>query len=230
MGVPIPPGTQLTTPRPVTWEQADFDALQAEAQANRPDLAAAEGQVAAARAQLAIAKAARQPTVAASIAYSLIPKTTVELGEPPTEIVISQNTGTIALSASWSLFNGGQVEGEISQAQAQLRQAEDGVTGLKQQIELDVTSAYTSLSAARAQVAAAQKEVAQAQEAFRVATIRYEEGVGTSVEILSAEADLADAKTRLNQAIFGLNLAVAQLDLALGRDGAPGRMSVSGEG
>jgi len=221
MGVPIPPGTQLTTPRPVTWEEANFEALRAEAQANRPDLAAAQGQVAAARAQVAIAKAGKQPTVAASVSYSLVPKTTISFGEPPTDIVISQNTGIIALSASWSLFNGGQVEGEIRQAQAQLRQAEDAVTAIKQQIDLDVTSAYTSVSAAKAQVAAAQKEVAQAQEAFRVATIRYEEGVGTSVEILSAEADLADAKTRLNQSIFGLNLAVAQLDLSLGRS-APG--------
>ncbi|MFB3881182.1 MAG: TolC family protein [Armatimonadota bacterium] len=218
MGVSIPPGTQLTTPRPASWEEQDFESLRIEAQANRPDLAAAQGQLAAARAQVAVAKAARQPTVAASLTYSLVPKTTVSFGEPATDIVVNQNSGFAVLSASWSLFNGGQVEGEVRQAQAQVRQAEDAVTSVKQQIDLDVTSAYTSVSAARAQVAAAQKEVAQAQEAFRVATIRYEEGVGTSVEILSAEADLADAKTRLNQSIFGLNLAVAQLDLALGRD------------
>lgn len=230
MGVPIPPGTQLTTPRPVTWEEADFEALRAEAQANRPDLAAAQGQVAAARARVAIAKAARQPTVAATLTYSLIPKTTISLGDPATDIVVTQNTGFAILSASWSLFNGGQVEGEVGQAQAQLRQAEESVTAVKQQIDLDVTSAYTSLSAARAQVAAAQKEVDQAQEAYRVATIRYEEGVGTSVEILSAEADLADAKTRLNQAIFGINLAVAQLDLALGRSSTGAPLSMPGEG
>jgi outer membrane protein TolC len=218
MGVPIPDGTQLTTPRPVTWEEADFGTLRAEAQAKRPDLVAAEGQVAFARAQLAIAKARKQPTIALNASYTLLPSTAVSFGEPPTDIVVSQNSGAVALAASWSLFNAGQVEGEINQAQAQLRQAEDGVIGLKQQIDLDVTSAYMSLSAAKAQIAAAQKESAQAQEAFRVATIRYEEGVGTSVEILSAQADLEGAKTRLNQSIFGLNLAVAQLHLALGRD------------
>jgi len=223
MGVPIPDGTQLTTPRPVTWEEANFEALRGEAQAERPDLVAAGGQVAVARARLAIAKAARQPAIALNASYSLVPSTTVSFGDPPTEIVVSQNTGVVVLSANWSLFNAGQVEGQISQAQAQLAQAQDAVTGLKQQIDLDVTSAYMSVSAAKAQVAAAQKEVAQAQEAFRVATIRYEEGVGTSLEILSAQADLADAKNRLNQAIFGLNLAIAQLDLALGRSatGAP---------
>ncbi|MBE9566390.1 MAG: TolC family protein, partial [Proteobacteria bacterium] len=57
-----------------------------------------------------------------------------------------------------------------------------------------------------------------AQEAHRIATLRYQEGVGTSVEILDAEAALEGAKTRLNGALFGLNLAVAQLDLAGGLD------------
>ena len=220
LGVSIPIGTQLTAPRLVTYTEGDFETLREEALAHRPDLVAAEGAVAVARAQLGIAKAAKQPTVAAAMSYSLRPNTTVSgdlFGQPGTDIVVSQNSGAIALSANWSLFNAGQVEGEINQARSQLRQAEDGLTGLKQQVELDVRSAYVSVSAATAQVAAAQKEVAQAQEAFRVATIRYEEGVGTSVEILSAQADLADAKTRLNQANFGLNLAVAQLDLALGR-------------
>ncbi len=228
MGVPIPAGTQLTTPRPVTWQEAEFELLRAEAQANRPDLVAAQGQVAVARAQVAITKAGKLPTIGASLTYSLLPRTVISFGDPPTDIVVSQNSGLIALTASWSLFNGGEIEGQIKQTEAQLRQAEDAATGLKQQIDLEVTSAYTSVSAAKAQVAAAQKEVAQAQEAFRVATVRYKEGVGTSVEILGSEADLADAKNRLNQGIFGLNLAVAQLDLAVGRRAVGRPLSTSG--
>jgi len=223
LGVPIPAGTQLTTPRPVTVQEADPEALRLEALANRPDLAAAEGTAAAARAQVAVAKAGKQPTISAAASYTLLPSTTVSgdlFGRPGEDIVVSQSSGIIALVASWSLFNGGQVYGQIAQAEAQLRQAQDAVTGLKQQIELDVRSAYLSVEAAKAQVAAAQKEAAQAQEAQRIATIRYQEGVGTSVEILSAEADLEGAKNRYNEAIFGLNLAIAQLDLAAGRDAA----------
>ena len=88
----------------------------------------------------------------------------------------------------------------------------------RQQIELAVKSAYVTLESAQAQVAAAGKEVAQAEEARRIATLRYQEGVGTSVEILDAEANLEEAKTRLNSAVLGLNLALARLDLAVGRD------------
>jgi len=221
LGVPIPSGTQLTTPRPVEAPQEDPVALRIEALASRPDLLTAEASAAAARGQLAVAKSRRLPAISAAASYSLREQTTVSgdvFGDPGTEIVVSQNSGILALVASWSLFNGGQIEAEIDEAEARLRQAEDVVAAVKQQIELEVRSAYLAVAAAKGQVTAAGKEVAQQQEAFRIATIRYQEGVGTSIEILTAEADLGDARTRLNRAIFDLNLAVAQLDLALGRE------------
>ncbi len=233
LGVPLPEGVKLTTPRPLTPEQVDLDALRQEALRNRPDLLAAGGQTAAACAQLAIARAARWPTISATASYALREQTTISgdlLGLPGTDIVVSQNSGFIGLVASWSLFNGGQVYGEIQTAEAQLRQAEKSVESLRQQMDLEVKRAYLLLEAAKAQGAAAQKEVAQAQEAHRIATLRYQEGVGTSVEILDAEANLEGAKTRLNEAVYGLNLAVAEMELAVGRDWAKSAAEDQGEG
>jgi outer membrane protein len=220
LGVPIPEGTRLTTPRPVEMPSVGVEDLVEEAVQKRPDLLAAGAESAAARAQLLVAKAKRQPSVSLAGSYTLREATTIpgeELGAPGTDIVVSQSSGIVALVANWSLYNGGQVTGEIKTAEARLRQAENMIESLKQAIELDVRSAYLLVGAARSQVGAAQKEVDQAQEAHRIATLRYEEGVGTSVEILDAEANLEGAKTRLNEAVFGLNLAVAQLDLAVGR-------------
>jgi len=222
LGVAIPPDTGLTTPRPAETSPQRLTDLQTEALAKRPDLRTSAAQVAVARAQLAIARAARWPTVSAAATYSLRPKTTIpgeSFGLPPgTELIVSQSGGYIVLAASWSLYNGGQVFGSIRTAEARLRQAEQAVASLKLQINLDIQTAYLSLEAARAQVPAARKEVDQAQEAQRIARLRYQEGVGTSIEILDADANLEGAKTRLNQAIFGLNLAAAQLELAAGRE------------
>ncbi len=221
LGVPIPPDTELTTPRPVTIQQVEPEQLRQEALANRPDLAAIKANQAAARAAVEVARAASRPTISAGLSYTLREQVTIAgevFGVPGQEIIVSQNSGYLVLGADYSLFNGGQVEGEIRTAKAELKQAEKAVESLEQQIELELKSAYLLLRAAEAQVEAAQKEVAQAQEAHRIATLRYDEGVGTSVEILDAETNLEGAKTRLNEAIFGLNLAVAQLDLAVGRD------------
>jgi len=223
LGVPIPAGTQLTTPRPVTIEDADPESLRQEALANRPDLLTAKAGSAIAGALLDIARAGGKPTVAAGLSYTLREQTIISgdlLGMPGDDIIVSQNSGYITLVANYSLFDAGQVEGEIRTAEAELKQAEKGVERLEQWIELEVRTTYVLVSAAKAQVKAAQKEVTQAQEAHRIASLRYDEGVGTSVEILDAEANMEGAKTRLNEAIYGLNLAVAQLDLALGRDRA----------
>jgi outer membrane protein TolC len=221
LGVSIPQGTRLTTPPAVAMGEASLEELTREALEGRPDLKVATAGTAAARAQVLIAKAARQPTISAAISYTLIPKVVIpgeQLGAPPgTELVVAQNSGDVAFTASWSLFNGGQLTGQIRTAEARMREAQQAVDGLKLQIGLEVKSAYLALEAARAQLLAAQKEAEQAQEAHRIATLRYEEGVGTSVEILDAEANLEGARTRLNQARFGLNLAVALLDLAVGR-------------
>jgi len=221
LGVPIPAGVELTAPLPAAVLDVDLETLKEEALENRPDLLAAKTETAVTRAQLAIARAARWPTVSAAASYTLREQTTISgdlLGTPGADLVVSQNSGYLMLIASWSLFNGGQVEGEIRTADARLKQAERNVDGLRQQMELQVKRSYMLLEAANAQVGAAQKEVAQAQEAHRIATLRYQEGVGTSVEILDAEANLGGAKTRLNEATYGLNLSVAELELAVGRD------------
>ncbi len=223
LGVPIPAGTELSTPRPVTMVDVDLESLLQEALAQRPDLKTAGAGGAVARTMLGIARSGRLPTVSAALSYTLREQTVIAgdvFGMPGEDIIVSQNSGYVALVANYSLFNGGQVEGEILAAEAELTQAEKAVESLEQQIELEVRSAYLLLAATKAQVGAAQKEVAQTQEAHRVATLRYDEGMGTSVEILDADANLAGAKTRLNDAIFSINLAVAQLDLAVGRDWA----------
>ena len=224
LGVHVNQDTRLTTPPAAEVPEADPEALKAEALAGRSDLLSAKAAVSAGAALLAAARGARQPTVTAAASYALRPSTTISgdlFGSPGTEFVVSQNSGNIILVANWSLYNGGQVTGEIRAAAAQLRQAEKGLASLQLQVGLDVTSAYLMLQSAAAQVKAAQKEVDQAREAHRIAGLRYQEGVSTSVEVLDAEAGMEGAKTRLNSAIYGLNLAVASLDLAVGRAWKP---------
>lgn len=222
MGVTLPGGTKLSTPLPEEIKEVSLSDLTTQAIDQRPDLKTAIAGVAAAKAEVDVVRAARLPTISGSITYSLQPKTAIsgsELGLPAsTELVVSQNSGAIAVSATWNLFNGGFIYGSIRSAQARQRQAEQAVEQLRLQIGLDVKTAYFAFQSAQGQMLAAHKEVEQAQEAHRVATLRYEEGVGTSVEILDAEATLQDARTRLNQSVFGLNLSLAQIDFAAGRD------------
>ena len=216
LGVPLADDTTLSSAQPATAEPPSLAELVAEAQANRPDVLATRALVAANEAGLAVARTGNLPSIGGVISYSLRPKTTISL-DTETEVTISQNSGYIALAANWSLFNGGEVFGEVTAAEARLEQSRQGLRQLGLQVESEVKNAYYVIETTRAQVTAAQKEVEQAQEAKRIADLRYQEGVSTSVEVLDAQTQLGDAKNRLIAATSNLSIALAELDLAAGR-------------
>jgi outer membrane protein len=222
LGVPIPPGTVVATPPLATPAGTDLPILLETAFAQRADLRAAECQMYAAERQLAATRVGARPSVSAVASYTFLPSTSVNLGLPGEQpVVVSQNSGFIALAISWPMFTAGLVEGETQTAQARYEQTRENVQSVRNQIDFGVRSAYFLVQSAQAQIVAGEKEVTQATEALRIANLRYREGVGTSVEVLQAEVSLQDARTRLNEATFTLNLAVAGLDLAVGRPVPP---------
>jgi outer membrane protein len=222
LGVPIPPGTVVATPPAATPAGTDLPTLLETAFAQRADLQAAEFQMYAAERRLAATRVGALPTVSSVVSYTFLPSTSIDLGIPGAPpVVVSQNSGFIALAISWPMFTAGLVEGETETARARYQQAQENVQSVRNQIDFGVRSAYFLVQSAQAQITAGEKEVTQATEALRIANLRYREGVGTSVEVLQAEVSLQDARTRLNEAVFTLNLAVAGLDLAVGRSVPP---------
>jgi OMF family outer membrane factor len=57
--------------------------------------------------------------------------------------------------------------------------------------------------------------VAQAEEALRLAILRFQAGVGTQTDRISAEAALTQAQGNRVSAIINYNLALAQLQRAV---------------
>ncbi len=101
-----------------------------------------------------------------------------------------------------------------------------------QRIELEVRQAWLALDQAAAEVTAATGGVEQGREAARIAGVRYQAGVGTSLELLSAQAALAQAELALASARFNQSSARVRLTLAAGgsleRDGRGSGMTKRG--
>jgi outer membrane protein TolC len=76
--------------------------------------------------------------------------------------------------------------------------------------------AWLALQQAAGQSTAAAKAVEQGREAARLAAVRYEAGVGMSLEVVSAQSTLAQAELSLASARFDQNAARIQLILATG--------------
>jgi outer membrane protein TolC len=83
-------------------------------------------------------------------------------------------------------------------------------------VELEVRQAWLSQEQAAGQLDLAAKAVEQAREAARLAAVRYQAGVGTSLEVISAQTVLAEAELGLASARFGQNLARLRILLATG--------------
>jgi outer membrane protein len=81
---------------------------------------------------------------------------------------------------------------------------------------LEVRSALIQYRAAGQQVAAAQAAEAQSEEGLRILKNRYEAGLATMTDLLSAETARSSARTGLSEAIYRQRLSYAQLEYVAG--------------
>ncbi|HRH81934.1 MAG TPA: TolC family protein [Thiobacillaceae bacterium] len=123
---------------------------------------------------------------------------------------------TVAGVLSWTAFDGGTSKAGVDRAEAQrselaakLRQAEDGVG-------FQVGDTRRKALEAEEKIAARELAVEQATEAQRLVKKRYENGVGTLIELLAAQAQLDKARADLVAARYELATQRAELKRVVG--------------
>jgi outer membrane protein len=204
---------------PVMALSEQIDTLIATALRVRPDLAAARSEYEAARARIAAARAQRLPSLTAS--------GTAGLNFRP-GVTGSSNSYTVSLGLQIPLFNGFIWEYNQRQAEAQAEAARARADGQTQQVIFQVFQAYYALRTATTRVGTADELLASATESANAARGRYEGGVGTLLELLSAENALATARAQRIQARLGWQAALVQLAQSAGlldlRGGSPLRL------
>lgn len=181
--------------------------LMAEAARQRPDLAAALAQRDAAEADVGSARATGRPTVSVGASRNVV----------RTAGLPSDNYNAIGVNVTWPLFTGFNTTYRVRQAEAALAAREAGVEQVRLGVSLDVWNGYAGLDSAGQQLKASSALLASAVENEQVALGRYQAGVGTIVDVLTAQSALAGARQQRIAAERGWLVARAQLALALGR-------------
>ena len=118
--------------------------------------------------------------------------------------------------ATWPLFDGMLTRGKVTQARAQLSQAELDQADTRRRIELEVRQSYSDYLQALELLEAQKKTVEQAEESLRLAVARFRAGTGTQLDVLSAQTALTEARSNQIQALYDYNVAVAALERATG--------------
>ncbi|MDA0865685.1 MAG: TolC family protein [Cyanobacteria bacterium] len=124
------------------------------------------------------------------------------------------DTYSVGAQVSWTLFEGGAAAARAQQRELDIAIADRQFEETRNGIRLDVEQSYFSLQANRDNIDTAELAVEQAEEALRLAILRFEAGVGTQLDVISAQADLTEAEVNLVDAKIGYNRALAALERA----------------
>jgi outer membrane protein TolC len=172
----------------------------------RPETVEVASRLAAARAAIELAASGGRPGVSLGAAYDLT----------GTGATSSVGVWSVTLSVTLSVFDGGVTRERLREARLRLEQLSTLEAETKQRIEVEVRQAWLGLQQAAGELTPAARAVEQGREAARLAAVRYQAGVGTSLEVTSAQTALAQAEVSLATARFNHHLARNRLLLATG--------------
>ena len=114
------------------------------------------------------------------------------------------------------VFNGFQTKYKIQEAKIDLQKTQNTINDLGQVFELQTTQAKTNLKASYERLAIQKQNLALAQEVLRVSQIKYKEGLGSNLEVVSAEASLKETQTNYFVAMYEFLVAKVDYNKALG--------------
>ncbi len=133
------------------------------------------------------------------------------------EFTLRENIGqswTAGITLSIPIFTGGYTRSEVKQRRSEYNQARLATHQLQDDIRLEVEQAYDQLVQAKKALDIQKETIAQAEEGLRIANLRYETGVGTLLEVLSAQAAVTEARNARAEALFHFRVAGSRLKKA----------------
>jgi outer membrane protein TolC len=123
----------------------------------------------------------------------------------------------VAGVGSWMLFDSFGREFRVSEAKENLSAQKANVEQIKNNIALDVHTAYLNLKSALDIVVATKTAVDSAQESYNVSESLYNSGLGTNVDVLDAQVSLTQAWTDHLNALFNVEIAKANINKVVGK-------------
>ena len=128
----------------------------------------------------------------------------------------SNRLGSVAVNASWDVFDGGRRAAGVANAKSRLRELELNREMLSERIEQEIQTAYlnvetrsASVDMLRAQVEFARRNDEATSRAFRV-------GEATDLDVITANATLTRSERELTGATYQLEITMYELQRAVG--------------
>lgn len=131
---------------------------------------------------------------------------------------IHEDNWSLMLGINLNLSSGGSTKAEVSKVRYRREQLFEQKRKLVDDIKLELEKSYLDMKNAVEKIQVTKDATGQAEENLRINKIRYEEGIGTSMDVLDAITLLTTAETNYYRAVYELRRAHAGLMYAMGVD------------
>jgi outer membrane protein TolC len=208
MGEPLDaPLGETAALKPASFPVAAEEALKAEQAKRRPDYQRLSAELHQAELEVRSFQSEYLPTVGGFTSWEM---------DNPSLKDYGGNNWTAGLSLRWNLFAGGGDSARLRAGRQRLEAKKRQLTAMESAMALEVHNAVVQFRTAGQQVEAARAAEAQSEEGLRILKNRYEAGLATMTDVLSAESQRASTRAMLSEAVYRHRLSYAQIEYAAG--------------
>ena len=126
------------------------------------------------------------------------------------------DNGAIGITASIPIFDGFLKSNKIQQNRLQVKQIENQMSYVEKSIDLEIEQSKISLNSQLETLEVQKQNVQLAQEVYDISKVKYQEGVGSNLEVIDADASLKEAQTNYLNALYQAITSQIELKKALG--------------
>ena len=186
------------------------DSIPASLLARRPDVVQAERTYAASVARVGIADAARWPS------FNIVGSVGTQAGVPANLFGSDTHIYQAQIGLSFPLFDNKRLASVSAAARARAEQARASYEGVALNAVREANDALIAVRTARDEAVAQATQANALRQALDLATVRYEAGLSSYLDLLDAQRSLFGAELAASQAQLGELRAAVQLYKALG--------------
>ncbi len=123
----------------------------------------------------------------------------------------------VGLRLTIPIFSGGQRLAQLRQTQITLQKSQNDLYRLKDALNLQASRARIVFFNGLQTLNSQRRNQELAREVLRVSKIKYQQGVGSSIEVTQAQTALEDADNKYIQGLYDALVSKVELDRAYGR-------------
>lgn len=154
------------------------------------------------------------PTVALSGNYTINAQGQKFFTNPNTTWI---NSSFIGLNVAIPIFDGFQRKYKIQQSQFNVQKADNNISFVKQAIDFEQTATRESLKTALSNLDLSERNVVLAEKVYNTTKLKFEQGLGSSFEVLQADADWQTAQANYFSTLYNAITTKISYQYSLGK-------------